>query len=326
MKTLTLILAALVMVLTAVYGETIPQKPDRYFNDNVGLVTQEQALQFNERLAQFERDTSNQFVVAIYPYMDTDSDPADYTQRIAQSWGVGQKDKNNGVILFIFMKMANGHGHIRIVPGYGLEGAIPDALAKEITSQMAPYFKSKRYMEGIQVGVASIITASKQEYKGAGETVAEQGGNFSATTVWVIVILGILGIIIAAIYSIFHFMNEKTERELREKEEEMERVRNLDSLRESMRPEFNSRKIVTAPKSKHGYSGIKTTKTGYCGYTTIPVPIPIPISRKDDDDDDDDRHSSSSSSSSSDDSSSSSFSSFDSGGGSFGGAGAGSDF
>src|SRR5882724_451350 len=166
MNKLTLTLAAIFIIISSVYGETIPQKPDRYFNDSVGLVAPEKGNQFNERLAQFERDTSNQFVIAIYSYMDTNSDAADYTQRIAQNWGVGQKDKNNGVILFIFMKTANGHGHIRIVTGYGLEGAIPDALAKEITSQMAPYFKSKRYAEGIEVGIASVIEASKNEHRG----------------------------------------------------------------------------------------------------------------------------------------------------------------
>src|SRR5205823_8691712 len=89
-----------VLVLIAIVGltdslaaaEVVPPKPDRYFNDYAHIVSPGAALRFNQQLAQFERETSNQVLVAIYPKMQTDSDIADYTQRIAQTWGVGQKD------------------------------------------------------------------------------------------------------------------------------------------------------------------------------------------------------------------------------------------
>lgn len=311
MNKLTIIFAAIFIIINTVCGETIPQKPDRYFNDSVGLVAPAKGNQFNERLAQFERDTSNQFVVAIYPYMDTDSDAADYTQRIAQNWGVGQKDKNNGVILFIFMKTANGHGHIRIVPGYGLEGAIPDATAKEITSKMALYFKNKNFDKGLEVGVSSVIEASKNEHKGTGETVAEQKKNISPSALWIIAILGILGIIVSAAYSFIYFNNRKSERELNEKRERMERLRQAENLYVPLTP----RRPLPRPM-KPAPPRPKEKKESY-----IPVPIPIPIFKEDKDDDDDDKPSYSSSSSSDD-----SISSLDTGGGSFGGAGAGSDF
>ena len=84
-------------------AETMPSKPDRYFNDYAGVVDQATALQLNEQLAQFERDTSTQLVVAIYRTMESESSVADYTQRIAQTWGVGQKGRNNGAVLFVFV-------------------------------------------------------------------------------------------------------------------------------------------------------------------------------------------------------------------------------
>ena len=78
-------------------AEVIPPKPDKYFNDYAGVVSKEVADRFNEKLPQFERETSDQAVVAVFPKMQSDSDVADYTQRVAQTWGVGQNEPRNGV-------------------------------------------------------------------------------------------------------------------------------------------------------------------------------------------------------------------------------------
>ncbi|MDQ2919322.1 MAG: TPM domain-containing protein, partial [Verrucomicrobiota bacterium] len=124
--TIALFFLALVRLNAA---EVIPPKPDRYFNDYAGVVSKDAAARFNEQLAQFERDTSDQVLVAVFPKMQTDSDIADYTQRIAQSWGVGQKDRRNGAVLFVF----KDDRKMFIQVGYGLEGALPDATAFDIT-------------------------------------------------------------------------------------------------------------------------------------------------------------------------------------------------
>src|SRR5437879_11168860 len=101
-KWVALVLVALVASLACASraDEVIPPKPDRYFNDYAGVVSKEAALRFNEQLAQFERETSDQVVGAVFPKMASDSDVADYTQRVAQAWGVGQEDRRNGVGLF----------------------------------------------------------------------------------------------------------------------------------------------------------------------------------------------------------------------------------
>jgi uncharacterized protein len=152
-------------------AEVIPPKPDRYFNDYAGVVSKEAASRFNEQLAQFERETSDQVVVAVFPKMQSDSDIADYTQRVAQAWGVGQKDRRNGVVLFVFV-------HDRkmfIQVGYGLEGALPDATCFDITEfQVKPRFRANDYEGGLAIGIDSILKAVRGEYKGSGKTVAEQ--------------------------------------------------------------------------------------------------------------------------------------------------------
>ena len=82
-------------------AEKTPPKPTAYFNDYANVVPKEKALALNEKLAQFERETSNQIVVAVYPKMESDSSIEDYAQRIAQTWGVGQKTQSggNGVVV-----------------------------------------------------------------------------------------------------------------------------------------------------------------------------------------------------------------------------------
>jgi uncharacterized protein len=154
-------------------AEVIPPKPDRYFNDYAGVVSKETASRFNEQLAQFERETSDQVVVAVFPKMQSDSDIADYTQRVAQSWGVGQKDRRNGVVLFVFIQDRK----MFIQVGYGLEGALPDATAFDITERhIKPLFRDGSYEAGLATGVDLICKAIRGEYKGSGKTVAERQG------------------------------------------------------------------------------------------------------------------------------------------------------
>jgi uncharacterized protein len=166
-------LLALAILLASNSGaaEVIPPKPDRYFNDYAGVVSKDAASRFNEQLAQFERETSDQVVVAIFPKMQSDSDVADYTQRVAQAWGAGQKERRNGAVLFVFVQDRK----MFIQVGYGLEGALPDATAFDISErQIKPLFRSGNYEGGLATGIDLICKAIRGEYRGSGKTVAEQ--------------------------------------------------------------------------------------------------------------------------------------------------------
>jgi uncharacterized protein len=157
-------------------AETIPPKPDSYFNDYAGVVSKEAALRLNEQLAQFERETSNQVIVAVFPKMESDSDVADYTQRVAQAWGVGQKDRRNGAVLFVFVQDRKMY----IQVGYGLEGALPDITAFDITEyQIKPRLRANDYEGGLAAGIDSIFKAIRGEYKGSGKTVRERDSRSS---------------------------------------------------------------------------------------------------------------------------------------------------
>jgi len=148
-------------------AEVIPPKPPGYFADYAGVVSKETADRFNHQLAEFERETSNQFVIAIWPTMPSQSSIEDFTQRTFQSWSLGQKGRNNGVVLFIFV---NDH-RMRIQPGYGLEGALPDITCDDIIRNgIAPRFRRGDYVSGLTTGIDLIFKAIRGEYKGVGKT------------------------------------------------------------------------------------------------------------------------------------------------------------
>src|SRR6266545_569801 len=188
------VLALLVQAVRA--AEVIPPKPTGYFNDYAGVVSKEAAHRFNEQLAQFERNTSNQVVVAVFPKMQSDSDVADYTQRVAQAWGVGQKDRRNGVVLFVFTEDRK----MFIQVGYGLEGALPDITAFDITEyHIKPYFRVGDYEGGLATGIDLICKAIRGEYKGSGKTVAEKRRGSSVFGLLPFIIFVIVLIIISRV-------------------------------------------------------------------------------------------------------------------------------
>jgi uncharacterized protein len=184
------------LAIEAQGAEVMPPKPDRYFNDYAGVVSKEAAQRFNEQLAQFERETSDQVVVAIFPKMQSDSDIADYTQRVAQAWGVGQKERRNGVVLFVFVQDRK----MFIQVGYGLEGTLPDITAFDISEyRIKPLFRTGDYESGIAVGIDSIFKAIRGEYKGSGKTVAERHRGSGASSFWPFIIFLIVLIVISRI-------------------------------------------------------------------------------------------------------------------------------
>jgi TonB family protein len=133
---------------------TLPPIPEHYFNDYAGVTTQREQHDLNERLAKFDKETTNQVVVAIFPKMDSASSLDEYTLQIAKAWGVGQGDKANGVILFVFVSDRK----MRIQVGYGLTGVLTDVLCKEILEQeITPYLQKGDFGGGLAAGIDSIL-------------------------------------------------------------------------------------------------------------------------------------------------------------------------
>jgi len=191
-KQIALCIAAFVAVQSQA-AEVIPAKPAAYFNDYANVVSKETSSRFNQQLAQFERETSNQIVVAVFPKMQSDDDIAAYAQRVADSWGIGTKTQRNGVLLLVFV----ADRKLSIQVGYGLEGALPDVFAYDIrANQITPRFRNGDYEGGLAAGIDGIEKAIRGEYKGSGRTITEQRRNRGAPSFfWFIIFFIILSLI-----------------------------------------------------------------------------------------------------------------------------------
>lgn len=154
----------------------LPPKPARYVLDETHLLDSATRALLEQKLDAFERKTSNQVLVAIFPSVPEDYAMEDFTQRTAEAWGVGQKAHDNGAVLFVFRQ----DHKLRIEVGYGLEGAIPDATAKTILDQeVTPAFRAGDFNGGVTRGVDAILQAAQGEYQGTGRTSADRDSDDS---------------------------------------------------------------------------------------------------------------------------------------------------
>src|SRR5947207_4399835 len=155
--------------LALIAAISLPPKPDHFVTDRAGVVTNAKAL--DDKLAQFERDTSDQILVYVDQHLPPDTTIEEMGSEAIHKWGVGQKGKDNGAILFIFI----ADRKMRIEVGYGLEGALTDAKSKRIIETVIkPQFQRGDYAAGIDQGVSAILATVRGEpYKGTGRTAAQ---------------------------------------------------------------------------------------------------------------------------------------------------------
>ncbi|WP_262908645.1 TPM domain-containing protein [Hymenobacter translucens] len=149
-------------LLQAQDGKIPPRpNPPRLVNDLAGLLRPDEEDALERKLVAYNDSTSSQIAVVIVPSMGG-QEIADYSQQLYESWGIGQKGNNNGVLVLLSQQERK----VRIQTGYGLEGAIPDALAKRIISNtMTPAFQQERYYEGLDRGTDQLIALARGEYK-----------------------------------------------------------------------------------------------------------------------------------------------------------------
>lgn len=152
---ITTILSLFFLASSSVLAFQIPNKPVSYVNDYTNTLSKEQILSLEEKISNFEKQTSAEIVVVIMPSLDGDV-IENVAQDIFTKWGLGKKDKNNGVLLLVAMndRMA------RIHTGYGVEGDLPDLATSYIqTEVMIPAFKAGDYYTGINGALDKIIEA-----------------------------------------------------------------------------------------------------------------------------------------------------------------------
>ncbi|WP_411274372.1 TPM domain-containing protein [Daejeonella sp.] len=162
MKFKNTLFTTLLLLFSAIgFAQTFPAKPNRLVNDYTQTLSEGQANQLEQKLVAFNDSTSTQIAVVMVKSLDG-YDVTDYTQRLAESWGVGGDKNNNGVMLLISL----GDRKVSIQTGYGVEGSLPDAIARRIIeNEITPNFRSGDYYAGISQGTDAIISYTKGEYK-----------------------------------------------------------------------------------------------------------------------------------------------------------------
>lgn len=133
---------------------------DGYVTDVAGILTEQDRTQIAEMLKTFEAQTSNQVAILIVNTLN--GEPiADVAVAVGRKWGVGTKEKSNGILLLIVYQ----DREIFLATGYGLEGAVPDLVTKGIIEQeIFPKFRDGDYAGGIRAGIASLQKHIGGEY------------------------------------------------------------------------------------------------------------------------------------------------------------------
>jgi uncharacterized protein len=163
--------------ITISFAQEIPSRPEppRLVNDFAGLLNSNEITSLETKLVAFDDTTSTQIAIVIVKDMNG-MDPDMMAYEIGQKWEVGQKGKNNGVVVLIKPKTGNSRGYAAISVGYGLEAVIPDALAKRIIeNELIPRFKQQAFYEGIDATVSALMKASKGEYKAVPKKIKKKG-------------------------------------------------------------------------------------------------------------------------------------------------------
>lgn len=155
-----LLIFSLLISLSAVAQKAVPELWNTRVHDDAQALKQETIDKLEKRLEAYEDSTSNQIAVLIISSLDGET-IEEYSLRVAEKWKLGQKDKDNGVLLLV----AVDDHKMRIEVGTGLEGVLTDALSSRIIrNEMAPNFRRADFDSGVTAGIDGIIAAIGGEY------------------------------------------------------------------------------------------------------------------------------------------------------------------
>jgi uncharacterized protein len=179
-KLLFLALAALALLVRspAIYAQEVPvpprPNPPRLVNDLAHVMTADQVSALEQKLVDYDDSTSNQIAVVTEPTIG-DAAVEEFSYKLFNSWGIGNKKTNNGVLILVAMDKRE----VFITVGYGLQGAIPDVTAKAIIdNELLPNFRSsggENYYRGFSLAADALVKAAAGEYKAA-DGYANRGG------------------------------------------------------------------------------------------------------------------------------------------------------
>jgi len=146
------------------FAEDFPARSSTIVTDYTNTLSDGERQSLESKLVAFNDSTSSQVAIVIMSSVGN-YDISDYAVQLYNNWGIGQKEKNNGVLILV----AKDDRKVFITTGYGMEGVLPDALCKRIVNNdILPAFKTGDYYGGLDAAVNSIISIVKGEYTADG--------------------------------------------------------------------------------------------------------------------------------------------------------------
>lgn len=137
-----------------VFWDNLP-KPHNWTNDYENLFSAKEETELNEIISDFEKETTVEIAIVTIDTSKVSKDKfEDLSLHIARTWGVGKKEKSNGILIAI----SREYQQIRIQNGDGIALVLSDEETAEILQkQFFPYFKNEEYFEGTKAGILKLI-------------------------------------------------------------------------------------------------------------------------------------------------------------------------
>jgi uncharacterized protein len=158
------------LISVSAFSQDLPERPmpQRLVNnlskEFPDFLSSNESSALEEKLENFSRETSNQICIIIIDSLYGFS-TADFGERIISKWGVGKKDKNNGIVIVIKPSGGSGQRSVFIATGYGMEGAIPDLTCKKIVdNELIPNFKNGGNYTALDKASDVLMSLAKGEF------------------------------------------------------------------------------------------------------------------------------------------------------------------
>lgn len=196
-----LFLLSIALFSLSVFAQEIPERPNppRLVNDLANVLSDQEEQQLESELVDFDNQTSTQICIVTLPTLNG-YEISDLAFKLGEQWGVGQKGKNNGIVVVFKPKTGNEKGQVFVAVGYGLEGVIPDAVANRnvVDYEMIPHFKEGDIFGGLQAGTKVLMSLAAGEFTAQDYQKKTEGKKSDAGGGFILVIL-----IAIVIFSIF---------------------------------------------------------------------------------------------------------------------------
>ncbi|MDF2566722.1 MAG: hypothetical protein K0R90_178 [Oscillospiraceae bacterium] len=157
-----LVLSCLIFSIAGSAANEVSYQPTEKFfvNDFANIIDDQTETEIYNLGASLQEQTTAQVVIVTIPSLNGES-IEDFSIKLARQWGIGQKDKDNGILILRSVE----EPAIRIEVGRGLEGAVTDAKSGAILDEFfRPYFEQKEYSKGFLEGYKAILSVVYKEY------------------------------------------------------------------------------------------------------------------------------------------------------------------